>query len=329
MILDDSKFGVRELSIAINQLPTTPSIIRSLGVFKPEYLRTTYAEVEYQEGKISLVPTKERGMGGVPVAPKNRLVRTFKVPHLPIHDVIRADDVQNLRAFGTTSQLETVANVVNDKLADAKQQLEYTREHMALGALMGKILDADGSVLFDLNDEFKIERKEHVFNLSDNKADVGKLIDKVKTAQAKEAKGEPVTGYIVLASEAFMQAVIYHNSVKEPYMHYQASSQYKDKDNTHVEFNFKGVKFIQYDHLFESGETIADGEAIWLPAGTRNAFREFFAPADMNATVNTKALAYYASREKLEHDKGWSLHCQSNPLPMVCRPDMVATLKLG
>ena len=55
---------------------------------------------------------------------------------------------------------------------------------------------------------------------------------------------------------------------------------------------------------------------------------EFFAPADMNQTVNTIALPYYASREKLIHDKGWSLHMQSNPLPLVMRPELVCTLAM-
>ncbi|WP_280520944.1 major capsid protein [Vitreoscilla stercoraria] len=46
----------------------------------------------------------------------------------------------------------------------------------------------------------------------------------------------------------------------------------------------------------------------------------------MSSAVNTKALAYYASREKLQHDKGWSLHAQSNALPLVLRPDLLATV---
>ena len=46
----------------------------------------------------------------------------------------------------------------------------------------------------------------------------------------------------------------------------------------------------------------------------------------MNETVNTRALPYYATREKLPHDMGWSLRAQSNPLPLVLRPELVATL---
>ncbi|MDK6727534.1 major capsid protein, partial [Neisseria mucosa] len=59
-----------------------------------------------------------------------RKIHTVKIPHLPIHDVIRADDVQNLRAFGTT-QAATVMDKVNEKLAGGKSDLEYTREHLA------------------------------------------------------------------------------------------------------------------------------------------------------------------------------------------------------
>ena len=88
------------------------------------------------------------------------------------------------------------------------------------------------------------------------------------------------------------------------------------------------MKFINYDHVFESGLQITEGEAIILPAGTKNTFKEFFAPADKSSTVNTKALPYYASREPLGHDKGWSLEAQSNPLPLLLRPELVATLKM-
>ncbi len=49
----------------------------------------------------------------------------------------------------------------------------------------------------------------------------------------------------------------------------------------------------------------------------------------MNGTVNTIAIPYYASREKLQHDKGWSLHAQSNVLPVALRPLALATLKMN
>lgn len=325
---NDKTFGVRALSEAINLLPQHPTIVRTMGLFKPSYLATTYVEVEYQDGRISLVEAKKRGLPGEPLDNKQRHTRTFNMLHLPVDDVVRADDVQNLRAFGSNDKATAVVDVVNDKLADAKNDIEYTREHLMLGALLGKILNKDGATLFDLYQEFGIARKVHNWALGTATTKVGLQIDKTKTAQAKLQQGEAVNGYMVLASPEFMQALVYHDNIEEIYLRYQEAQTYRQGE-THISFEHKGVKFVQYDHAFESGEKIPAGEAIWLPLGTRNTFREFFAPADMNSTVNTKALAYYASREKLTHDKGWSLHAQSNPLPLVLRPELVATIKMA
>lgn len=322
---NDRVFGVRALSEAINVLPKTPSVIRDLGIFKPVFLTTTTCEVEYREGAFNLVPAVERGTGGVPVPQKQRRVHSFRVPHFPVDDRILAEDVQNVRAFGTDNKLTAVVEVVNDKLSDAKANLEYTREHLMLGALLGKVLDKDGDVLCDIHTEFGVTPASYNWALSNANTEVAKEIDKTKTAQGKFAKGEPNGGAIVLASPEFMQALIYHKSVKDLYLRYQEAASLR-ADSTHIEFKMKGVHFIQYDETFDGDVNIAAGEAIWLPHGTRQVFREFFAPADMNATVNTKALQYYALREKLPMDKGWAIHAQTNALPLVLRPQMVCKI---
>lgn len=328
MALENDKiFGVRALSEAINLLPAAPSQIRNLGIFTPRYLSTTYAEVEYRDNKLNLVESRPRGNPGEPLRHGARAVHTFKIPHLPVDDVVRADDVQNLRAFGSTDRAEAVTQLVNDKLADGRAALEYTREHLMLGALMGKILDADGTELFDLHKEFNITPTVYNFALATKTTEVGKEIDKMKTAQAKAAGGEPFNGWAALCSPEFLQELVYHPTIKELYVRFQDGRLYREGD-TETAFIHRGIRFIQYNHTFGEGSTaIPAGEAILLPLGTRQVFREFFAPADMNETVNTRAREFYASREKLPHDKGWSLHMQSNPLPMVLQPQLIARLK--
>lgn len=325
---NEQHYGIRPLTEAINLLPNTPTIIRQLGLFTPSMQTTTYVTVEAKNGILSLVPAVPRGTPGEPVRQRLGNRQTFEMLHLPKDDVVRADDVQNVRAFGTDNKAETVAEKVNDKLAWMKADLEYTREHLMLGALKGKILDADGRELIDLYDRFNLTRKVYNWKLSADSTNISREIDSIKTAQGKLRGGESLTGWIVLASESFMQAVIYHKSLHEPYVRYQDGALYREAD-TNVSFRHKGIDFIQYDHTFESGETIEEGTALLIPKGTRNTFREYFAPADMNATVNTKARPYYASREKMVHDKGWSLHAQSNPLPLVLRPELCATLTLS
>lgn len=325
---NDRVFGVHALSGALNVLPETSSILRDLKVFNPVFLNTTYAEIEYQSGEMRLVASKARGSGGDPLAEKARAVRTYKIPHFPVDTQILADDVQNLRAFGTNDKLTAVADVVNDKLQDAKGNLEYTREHLQLGALLGKVIDKNGEILCDIHADFGITQNAYVWALDTASTEVGRKIDETKTAQQKLSGGFAHKGWLVLASPEFMQALVWHKSVKDIYMRYQEASALR-ADNTHITFSYKGIDFVQYDHQFAGDVNIAAGEAIWLPKGADQLFREYFAPADMNATVNTRALPYYAVREKLPMDKGWKIHAQTNALPLTLRPQVVAKLKVA
>lgn len=321
-------FGVQSLTEAINALPDTPSILGNLGIFKKEFKTTTYVSVERKDNTLSLVANTPRGAAGMPVKSQRFAPKTFAMMHLVKDDIVRADDVQNLRAFGTKSTTMAVAELVNDKMTLMKADIDYTIEHARLGALKGKILDADGAtVIADLYKEFGLTRIEHNWALSNTKTKVGTLIDTYKQGIAKARRGEMVTGYVCLVSPEFMNTLISHDSVAQLYLRHQDGLVYRE-GNTDVEFIHKGVKFIVYADEFDSGLKLADDEGIILPTGTRTAFREYYAPADMNTTVNTRAAAYYASREKLKHDKGWELHAQSNPLPLVLRPDLVQTIRL-
>ena len=324
---NDSQYGVVPMTEAINRLPANPTIIRELGLFKPQYESTTSVAVESKNGVLTLVNAVPRGTPGDPVASNLGNRQVFEMLHLPKNDIVRADDVQNVRAFGSGNKAQTVAEKVNDKLADMKSDIEYTREHLMLGALSGKILNANGDPIVDIYDRFGLTRQTITWTLSATNSNVGSMIDSAVRNLSKKRGGEPVNGWIVLCSPEFMDAVIYHKTVVSIYERYQEGSTYRSGD-TSVGFEHKNLKFINYDHVFDSGLQIKEGEAIILPAGTKSTFKEFFAPADMSATVNTKALPYYASREKLAHDKGWSLEAQSNPLPLLLRPELVATLKM-
>lgn len=326
MLSDNSRFGVQALTAAINKIEPTPSQIRELGLFKPEYLTTTYVNVECREGRLKLVPSRPRGAAGEPVLPPDRTMRTFRMTHLPIDDTVKADDVQNVRAFGT-SQAETVVQKVNDRLADAKTAIEYTREHLMLGALQGKILDADGGELWNLYSEFGLTRKTADMKLGTAATEVGKVIDELLGERRSILKGAAVTGWIALCGLEFLTALKYHKSIKPLYERYRDGAAYREGNGLNpVEFEHNGLKFIQYSGDFgTNGAKIDSDKAILLPVGNK-LYTEYFAPADMNETVNTRALPVYASREKLPHGKGWSLHIQSNPLPLILRPDLLATL---
>ncbi|PID62619.1 MAG: major capsid protein E [Gammaproteobacteria bacterium] len=326
---NQSVFGVRPMTEAINRLPEAPSIIRGLGIFKAEYLATTSVAVESKENTLQLVKPVPRGTPGEPVTDASPDRKTFEMLHLPKNDVVMADDVQNVKAFGTDNKAQAVAEKVNDKLQAMKDDIDFTREYLMLGALKGQILSSDGTtVIEDIYNRFGITRQSFNWALGTANTKVGAKIDATKRALAKKKKGESVNGWAALCSPEFLEELVYHDSLKGIYERYQEGQVYRQGD-TEVSFMHKRIKFIAYDEDFGNGVQIPAGEAILLPLGTRKTFREFFAPANMNAAVNTKAKPYYASREKLKHDEGWDLKAQSNPLPLVMRPELVATLTVS
>ncbi len=317
-------FNVKALTEAVKRLPDNPTKIRQLGVFTPAYLTTTYVNVEQKQQHLGLVQAVPRGVAGEGVRETRTAPKTFHAIHLPINDQILADDVQNLRAFGSDNSVVAVADLVNDKLQLAKDTLGFSREYLMFCALKGEIKNKDKSKIYNIYDEFGLKRKTHTLNLAD---DINPQLDDVIVAQSKTLNGEPHNGSIALCSAGFLKNLSYHDSMKEIYLRYQTAVRYTQGEVAFA-FEHKGISFLLYDYEFENGEKLADDEAIWLPKGTRNVFREFFAPADMNATVNTKAEQIYVSREKLPHDRGWSLRVQTNVLPMVLKPEAVATLKI-
>lgn len=327
MPLRHPDFSVRNLTEAINIIERKPNIIDGLGLFKKEFKNTTFVEVERSARGVGLVESVKRGTPGNPVSTKREPPQTFYMMHLPYDDFVLADDVQNVREFGSVEGREQIANIVNNKLLQAREDFDYTREHAMFGALKGKVLNKDGTtILADYYTAFGETRKEHEWALSNDKTDVSGLIDDVKLKYTSQMHGESSNGFICLISPKFMQELKTHKSIKEIYVRHQTGDIYRNSET--VEFIHNGVRFIVYAEQFESGLKLADDEGIILPTGTRNVFKECFAPANRLNTVNQIAKPYYSDSYPLQDGTGYKLHAQSNPLPLVLRPDLVQTIKL-
>jgi len=239
------------------------------------------------------------------------------------------EEVQGLRAFGSETDTETIANVMAEHLQSMRNKHAITLEHLRMGALKGVILDADGSVLYNLFDEFGIEPKEFNFALNNEKTDVKKKCLDLKRYLELNLKGEYMTGVRVLVSPEFFDLLTAHPNVVKAYQWYQESLALRADQRTG--FTFAGVTFEEY--LGQASDVdgnvrkfIASGEGHAFPEGTVDTFATYFAPADFNETVNTLGQTLYAKQEPREFGRGTDLHTQSNPLPMCHRPGLLVKL---
>lgn len=324
--MDLSKYSDLDLTLAINALPPVPTIIRSTGLFKPEPMKTVAAKVSMKDDKLTLVPAMPRGGPGTPVEEDGGNTKYFEAVHLPQDDVVRADDVQDLREFGTNRKVLTTPVQVNNKLVKMRRKIDYTREHLQLGAIQGKLIDSTGKVLIDVNKEFGVTHKTKNIAVSNDATDASAIFDEILGEQ-EDLIGDMFDGFYLFASPEFMTQFMNHKSMKDIYKMYREASVYRD-GKAREAFQHGGANFIRYSHKFNSDADIKPGEAKLVPKGLADAFIEFFAPADMEGAVNTMGLPFYVSKEPLKHKKGTELHAQSNPLPINLNPKSVLTLKL-
>ncbi|MCZ8103822.1 MAG: major capsid protein, partial [Burkholderiales bacterium] len=166
-IFENPAFSMSALTAAINFLPNNYDRLGAMGLFvdKPQRFRSVI--VEEQNGVLTLLPTMPPGSPGTVGVRGKRKVRSFTIPHIPHDDVILPEEVQGIRAFGSETELQTVAGVMAQHLQTMRNKHAITLEHLRFGALKGQILDADGSVIYDLYNEFEITPKEFAFDITD------------------------------------------------------------------------------------------------------------------------------------------------------------------
>ncbi len=335
-IFGNVAFSSTSLTQAINIVPNNYGRIRELGLFSNEPITTTTVVVQYANGTLNLLPTRERGAPSSLGMPEKKGARPFSCFHIPHDDFVRADDVQNIIArTASDGVLDSVAALVNRKQIVMRNKHAITLEHMRMGALRGEILDSDGSSLLNLFTSFGVTQKSIDFVLGTAGTDVAAKTDEITSYMEDNLMGETMTGVHVLASPEWFAKYVGHATVKEVWKYYDGTFNVL-RQNVRKKFEFRGVTFEEYrgsaNYLQEDGTYAARrfvpaGEAIAFPIGTTDTFSTYWAPADFIDTVNTMGEEIYVRQAIDPEFQRWvKLHSQSNPLPLVKRPALLVKL---
>jgi hypothetical protein len=326
---ENTAFSMAALTTAINLLPNRYGRTEELKIFPEKPVRLRQILVEERNGTLNLLPSQPPGSPGTVGKRDKRSLRSFVIPHIPHDDVVLPDEVQGIRAFGSETEMETIAGVMARHLETMRNKHAITLEHLRMGALKGQILDADGSVLYDLYAEFGITAKSVNFALATDTTDVRKRCFEVLRHVEDNLRGEFMQGIRCLCSPEFFEKLVAHPKVERAYELYAQGAMLRD--DVRQSFVFGGITFEEYrgqatDVDGTSRRFIAAGEAHCFPLGTIDTFCTYFAPADFNETVNTLGKALYAKQEPRKFERGTDLHTQSNPLPMCHRPGVLVRL---
>lgn len=329
-IFNNDAFSVRSLTDAINKLKFVPGYLGRSGLFSERGVTTTTIQVEEKDGQLILITPTPRGGPGVTLDRSQRVLRPLNVPHFEINDAVMAESVQNVRAWGTESNLATVQQLVADQMAAHSQSHEATLEYARIGAVKGVITYAGGATT-NLFDTFGVSQEAEVdFSLDDAANGVlrKKCASVIRTI-AGNLGGLPFTGVGALCGDAFYDDLIANSEVRATYLQQAEASQLRNAgvttgaEGTFGSFDFGGITWVNYRGAVGNTAFVNTDKCHLYPFGVPGLFRTVFAPADYEETVNTIGQRLYVKQYPMQNGKGRNLDSQTNALSYCTRPKVL------
>lgn len=342
-IFDQDAFSVTTMSDAMREVKYVPGFISKLGLFQSTSIDTLDIAIEKDaEQNFFIVPASPRGGPGKTFGKNRRSMRKLSVPHFQVDDAVYADEVQGVRAFGEERAVETFQGRFARRGQEVRQSFALTEEYHKLTVItQGKLLDADGSVLYDYYTEMgETQPAEVPWDLSAASPARGVLRQQatdLSRAMGAALGGLPFSGILALAGNGFWDKLIKHKEVYDTYMGHSGAATLRQAalaiNSQSVQTGAWGM-FPLFDILWVNyrgglGVAVADDEVKFVPMGVPGLFRSVFAPADYIETVNTAGLELYIKQFRMQNDKGISLEYQNNVIHYCTRPRVLMRGRAG
>jgi hypothetical protein len=190
---------------------------------------------------------------------------------IALEDTILADEVQNVRAFGSENTLGGVQNVVNQRLSAMASKIDATLEHLRIGAIKGQILDADGSaVIYDLFTEFGATAHTEIdFDLDAASPTPGVVKKKCHDIRRKiedELGAQPYEHIHAICGADFFDDLITHSEVEKAYDRYLDGA-FLRQGQAPGSFEWGGTVFEEYRGRVGTVDFTNASKAYFFPVG--------------------------------------------------------------
>lgn len=338
-IFNSDAFSVTSLTTALRDVKPRPSRLGDLGLFRPESVNTTTVSIERIGDILKLVSPSPRGAAGETRDMPKRSIRAVQIPHFQRDWAVYADEVQNIRAFGTENSLETVMNKVMSRIDAETADFDLTTEYSRLGAIQGVVAYRDGTSL-DLFSLFDVsEPAELDFDLDAGSPVPGILRQRctnVIRVMRQVLGGIPFLSVHAFCGDNFFDDLLKHSEVRETYTGWGEARILREsyvgpnRANNPI-FEFGGIVFENYGAIEASGDGalmgIGTDKCRFVPLGVEQLFQTYYAPADYTETVNTMGTRLYAKQWQMKNGKGIEGEVQMNELHLCTRPNALLRAK--
>jgi hypothetical protein len=293
------EFHASTLDRVADNITYVPQALDQLGIFNglnSKGIRTTTVEVYMENGTIRLVPTTERG-APEPLPRRNTSEIVYlKTTRIAERDRIYSYEIQDILSdrIPLAQRLHSAQQEVNDRASILRSNNEMTMEFHRLGALQGKLLDADGTtVLRNYFTEFGVSEPAAV-SVNFSTITANGIVEFFQSnfvrpmMRVLKTRKNAATRVAALVGDNFWAGLINHQGVVQTYLNTQQAYQLRQGvAPPWGQFDFAGITFINYMGT-DDGTTIAipTNDARFFPLNATDVFRVWWSPGERLRDVN-------------------------------------------
>lgn len=318
-ITQTSGFTIAELTDAINRKPFLAKLLSSLPIWTERRVATTTVEVESDTARIHVITSSPRDTPSpVSGADRPRRKDAYVLPRVAEARPIGPGQVQNVRSFGSGSELQPLTDKIDEVQTDLAGSMDATLERLMQGAVQGVILDGDGSTITDLYARAGVSKPATVnIDVSDGTAIETELMD-ITRAIVDAGEGlidEGVEIGAVAGRTAFARLAT-APEMRSAYERYQ-SGVFQRTNKAYRSFRPTSNVEI-FDYAGSGAAKVPDNEVRFFPMSS-NVFSLYYGPANKRETVNTLGLPRYSWLEEAD-DRILKVHGEMAALPLCLLP---------
>ena len=305
-------FSAISLTGAVDKMGFVPQLLGSIpGLFVDTPIRTTAVWIEERSNAPALIQTAPRSAPPKVKGAEQRTARSFLTKALGEGARITADELQGIRAFGSETEMKQLMTEVARRQLLIKNDIELTKENWRVSVIGGKLLDADGSTIYDWNAEFgQTQAAEVNWDLQNSSPASGAirlLCNETNRHITRKLLGVGGTGIKVYAmcGDLFWDAFTTHPEVRQTYLNWPDAAKLRDQlGKVWDSFDFGNITWFNYRSTddADNGVTgtpntptvgVAATRAKFFPANA-GIFQFAYAPAPKFEFVNTPGLPTYS-----------------------------------
>jgi len=330
-IFNNDAFSLTSMLASVDEIDYLPSGLGAMNIFTPNPVRTETVAIENRNGTLGLIKTTQRGSALEQRVTEKRNLRQFSTTRIAKGDRILASELAFIRGFGEEQQVMMVQQEIARRLSGAmglESDIELTMENMRLGAIQGKVLDADGSLIIDWFSEFGISEPTAINFALPTSVDgaIRKTCTQIIRTMKRAAKGAWNNGTRIhaLCGDAFWDDLVKNPEIRQLFLN-RDQSKYVENGGAFDSFDYGGITWENYQGT-DDGSTVGIGtdEVKFFPKNAPGAFLEVFSPGEEFSHIGQLGQRLYPLIVRdTKRDHYVDIEAYTYPLHVCTRPAML------